>query len=196
MPVVALLINGRPLSVNYVAEHVQALFEGWYLGQEGGTAFADALFGDVNPGGKLPITFPRSVGQLPAYYNHKPSVERGYLWAEKTPLFPFGFGLRYTTFAYHNLQVTPAKIMPEEQASVNVEVSNSGTRAGDEVVQLYIHDVLTERVTCPVKELKGFRRITLQAGESRTVEFTPDCGRVGLPEREDGTGGGRRACSK
>ena len=172
VPVVALLINGRPLSVNYAAEHVHALFEGWYLGQEGGTAFADALFGDVNPGGKLPITFPRSVGQLPAYYNHKPSVERGYLWAEKTPLFPFGYGLSYTTFAYHNLQVTPAKIKPEEQASVRVEVSNTGKRAGDEVVQLYIHDVLTERVTRPVKELKGFKRITLQPGESRTVEFT------------------------
>ncbi len=109
VPMVALLINGRPLSVNYVAEHVNALFEGWYLGQEGGTAFADVLFGDVNPGGKLPITFPRSVGQLPAYYNHKPSARRSYLWAEKTPLFPFGHGLSYTTFEYKNLQVTPAR---------------------------------------------------------------------------------------
>ena len=171
VPVVVLLINGRPLSVNYAAEHVQALFEGWYLGQEGGTAFADALFGDVNPGGKLPITFPRSVGQLPAYYNHKPSARRGYLWAEKTPLFPFGHGLSYTTFEYKNLQVTPAKIKKDGQAIVSVEVTNSGRRSGDEVVQLYIRDVVTERVTRPVKELKGFRRITLQPGEQRMVEF-------------------------
>lgn len=172
VPVVVLMINGRPLSVNYVAGHARALFEGWYLGQEGGTAFADALFGDVNPGGKLPISFPRSVGQIPAYYNHKPSVRRGYLWAEKTPLFPFGHGLSYTTFAYHNLQVCPAVIKPDGMATVQVEVSNTGIRTGDEVVQLYIHDVLTERVTRPVKELKGFRQITLQPGESRTVEFS------------------------
>ena len=172
VPVVVLLINGRPLSVNYVAEHASALFEGWYLGQEGGKAFADALFGDVNPGGKLPISFPRSVGQIPAYYNYKPSARRSYLWAEKTPLFPFGYGLSYTTFAYSNLQVTPAKISPDGQATVCVEVRNTGTRLGDEVVQLYVHDVLTERVTRPVKELKAFRRITLQPGESRTVEFS------------------------
>jgi len=172
VPVVVLLINGRPLSVNYVAGHARALFEGWYLGQEGGTAFADALFGDINPGGKLPITFPRSVGQIPAYYNHKPSVRRSYLWAEKTPLYPFGHGLSYTTYAYSHLQVSPAKIKPEGMATVQVAVSNTGIRTGDEVVQLYIHDVLTERVTRPVKELKGFRRITLQPGESRTVEFS------------------------
>jgi beta-glucosidase len=171
VPVVLLLINGRPLSVNYAAEHARALFEGWYLGQEGGTAFADALFGDVNPGGKLPISFPRSVGQLPAYYNHKPSAERAYLWAEKTPLYPFGHGLSYTTFAYTNLQVSPASIKPDGQATVSVEVSNTGARSGDEVVQLYIHDLLTERVTRPVKELKGFRRITLAPGERRVVEF-------------------------
>ena len=172
VPVVALLINGRPLSVNYVAEHASALFEGWYLGQEGGTAFADALFGDVNPGGKLPITFPRSIGQLPAYYNHKPSAQRGYLWADNTPLFSFGHGLSYTTFEYQNMQVSPAVIKPDGQATVSVEVTNTGTRSGEEVVQLYIHDVVTERVTRPVKELKGFRRITLQPGESRVVGFT------------------------
>jgi beta-glucosidase len=178
VPTVALLINGRPLSINYAAEHVNAIFEGWYLGQEGGTAFADALFGDVNPGGKLPITFPRSVGQLPAYYNHKPSVLRGYLWSEKSPLFPFGHGLSYTTFEYRNLQVTPAKIKPDGQATVSVEVSNTGARPGDEVVQAYIHDVVTERVTRPVKELKGFRRITLQPGESQMVEFTLGSGQL------------------
>ncbi len=172
LPVVLLLINGRPLSVNYVAEHASALFEGWYLGQEGGKAFADALFGDINPGGKLPITFPRSVGQLPAYYNHKPSVQRSYLWAEKTPLFPFGYGLSYTTFEYKNLQVTPATIKPDGKAVVCVEVTNTGRYPGDEVVQLYIRDLVTERVTRPVKELKGFRRITLQPGERQVVDFT------------------------
>ncbi|MGB8212046.1 MAG: glycoside hydrolase family 3 N-terminal domain-containing protein [Anaerolineales bacterium] len=171
-PVIVLLINGRPLSVTYAAEHANALFEGWYLGQAGGEAFADALFGDVNPGGKLPITFPRSVGQIPAYYNHKPSARRSYLWAEKTPLFPFGHGLSYTTFEYTDLQVNPAKIEPDGEAVVHVEVRNTGARPGDEVVQLYIHDVLTERVTRPVKELKGFRRITLQPGEKQVVEFT------------------------
>jgi beta-glucosidase len=172
VPLAALLINGRPLSVNTIAEHANALFEGWYLGQEGGAAFADVLFGDVNPGGRLPISFPRSVGQLPAYYNHKPSARRSYLWAEKTPLFPFGHGLSYTTFEYRDLQVSPAQIKPDGQAIVRVEVANTGTRPGDEVVQLYLHDVLTECVTRPVKELKAFRRITLQPGERQVVEFS------------------------
>jgi beta-glucosidase len=172
VPTVALLINGRPLSVNYVAEHVNAIFEGWYLGQEGGTAFADVLFGDINPGGKLPITFPRSVGQIPAYYNHKPSARRSYLFTGNRPLFPFGHGLSYTTFKYDNLRMAPAKIKPDGQATVSVEVINTGARAGDEVVQLYIHDVVSEMVTRPVKELKGFRRISLQPGETRAMEFT------------------------
>jgi beta-glucosidase len=172
VPLAALLINGRPLSVNYVAEHANALFEGWYLGQEGAAAFADALFGNVNPGGRLPITFPRSVGQLPAYYNHKPSARRSYLWAEKTPLFPFGHGLSYTTFEYRDLQVSPAQIKPDGQALVRVEVVNTGTRPGDEVVQLYTHDVLSECVTRPVKELKAFQRISLQPGEQQVVEFS------------------------
>ena len=172
VPLAALLINGRPLSVNTVAEQANALFEGWYLGQEGAAAFADALFGDVNPGGRLPISFPRSVGQLPAYYNHKPSARRSYLWAEKTPLFPFGHGLSYTSFEYRDLQVSPAQIKPDGQAMVRVEVINTGRRPGDEVVQLYIHDILTECVTRPVKELKAFRRISLQPGETRVVEFS------------------------
>jgi beta-glucosidase len=172
VPTVALLINGRPLSINYVTEHVNAIFEGWYLGQEGGTAFADVLFGDVNPGGRLPITFPRSVGQIPAYYNYKPSARRSYLFADNRPLFPFGHGLSYTTFRYDNLCVAPARIKPDGQATVSVEVTNTGQRAGDEVVQLYVHDVVSEMVTRPVKELKGFRRITLQPGEKRVVEFT------------------------
>lgn len=176
VPTVALLINGRPLAVNYAAEHLAALFEGWYLGQEGGTAFADVLFGDVNPGGKLPITFPRSVGQLPAFYNHKPSARRSYLFEQNTPLYPFGHGLSYTTFAYEELRVTPERIKPGGSAVLSVRVRNSGKRAGDEVVQFYVHDQVSGLVTRPVKELKGFRRITLQPGESQTVEFavTPE----------------------
>jgi beta-glucosidase len=107
-PAIVLLINGRPLSINWIADHVPAILEGWYLGQETGTAVADVLFGDVNPGGKLPITFPRSVGQIPAYYYRKPSAQRSYLFSGSVPLFPFGHGLSYTTFEYHDLRVTPA----------------------------------------------------------------------------------------
>ena len=129
------------------------------------------LFGDVNPGGKLPITFPRSVGQLPAYYYQKPSGKRGYLLADKEPLFPFGHGLSYTTFAYDNLQVSPLKIGVGGHAVVSVEVTNTGGVIGDEVVQLYIRDQISS-VTRPVKELKGFERITLEPGETRTVTFT------------------------
>lgn len=175
-PALGLLINGRPLSANYAAEHLSALFEGWYLGQEGGAAFADALFGDVNPGGKLPISIPRSVGQLPVYYNHKPSARRRYLFSDNTPLFPFGHGLSYTSFSYENLCISPAQIKPGGTATVSVDVTNTGKRAGDEVVQFYIHDLATSMVTRPVKELKGFRRIALQPGEKQTVEFalTPD----------------------
>jgi beta-glucosidase len=172
VPAVGLLINGRPLSANYAAENLNALFEGWYLGQEGGAAFADALFGDVNPGGKLPITIPRTVGQLPVFYNHKPSARRPYQLGKDGPLFPFGHGLSYTTFHYENLRVTPAQIKPGGTAIVSVDVTNSGQRAGDEVVQLYIHDLETNMVTRPVKELKGFRRITLQPGETQTVELS------------------------
>jgi beta-glucosidase len=171
VPTVVLLINGRPLSINSLAEGANAVFEGWYLGQEGGTAFADALFGQVNPSGKLPITIPRSVGQLPAYYNRKPSADRAYLWAEDAPLYPFGHGLSYTTFEYKDLRVEPAQIRPDGEATLRVEVTNTGLLAGDEVVQFYIHDIATEMVTRPVKELKGFQRISLQPGETRTVEF-------------------------
>jgi beta-glucosidase len=174
-PTVVVLINGRPLTINTIAEHVPAILEGWYLGQETGTAVADVLFGDVNPAGKLPITFPRSVGQLPAYYTQKPSAKRGYLLASKEPLFPFGHGLSYTTFVYSNLEVTPLKIGVGGQAVVSVDVTNSGEIAGDEVVQLYIRDQVGS-VTRPVKELKGFERVTLEPGETRTVTFaiTPD----------------------
>jgi len=174
-PTVVLLINGRPLSVNYAAEHVPAILEGWYLGQEGGTAAANVLFGDVNPGGKLPITFPRSVGQLPDFYNHKPSRNRSYVLADSRPLFAFGFGLSYTSFRFENLHVEPTTIGQNGTATVHVDVTNTGNRDGDEVPQLYVHQRVSS-VTRPVMELKGFRRVSLKAGEKTTVEFrlTPD----------------------
>jgi len=174
-PTVVLLINGRPLSVNYIAQHVPAILEGWYLGQEGGTAAAGVLFGDVTPGGKLPITFPHSVGDLPDFYNHKPSDNRSYAFSTREPLFPFGYGLSYTTFKFENLHVDPSRILSRGSAKVSVDVSNTGNREGDEVVQMYIHQRIAS-VTRPVMARKGFARITLKPGEMRTVELpiTPD----------------------
>lgn len=169
-PTVVLLINSGPLSINYIAEKVPAILEGFYLGQETGVGVADVLFGDYNPGGKLAITFPRSVGQLPAYYNRKPTARRGYLYTSKEPLFPFGYGLSYTTFDYSNLHLSPAQIGPAGQTKASVTVTNTGKRAGDEIVQLYIRDLVSS-VTRPVMELKDFKRIALAAGESKTVEF-------------------------
>ena len=166
---------GRPLSIRYIAEKVPAIVEGWYLGQEGGTAAAQVLFGDVNPAGKLPITFPRSVGQLPDYYNHKPSMNRTYAFTTREPLFPFGFGLSYTTFKFENLRAEPATMGPGQTATVRVDVSNIGAREGEEVAELYVHQRVSS-VTRPVEELKGFHRVHLKAGEKKTVEFslTPD----------------------
>jgi beta-glucosidase len=174
-PTVVLLINGRPLSINYIAEHVPAILEGWYLGQEGGTAAANVLFGDVNPGGKLPITFPRSVGDLPDFYNHKPSANRTYEFSTRKPLFPFGYGLSYTTFKFENLRVEPEQMKTGGVATVTVDVTNTGARTGDEVAQLYIHQKIAS-LTRPVMQLRGFQRITLKPGEKKTVEFrvSPD----------------------
>jgi beta-glucosidase len=169
-PVVMVLINGRPISEPDLVERVPAILEGWYLGQETGTAIAEVLFGDVNPGGKLPITIARDVGQLPMFYNHKPSARRGYLFDTTKPLFPFGHGLSYTTFAYSNPRLAPARMAPDGRTTVSVDVTNTGARAGDEVVQLYIRDRVS-LATRPVKQLRGFRRITLQPGETRTVAF-------------------------
>jgi len=170
-PTVVFLINGRPLSINYIAEHVPAIVEGWYLGQEGGTAAANVLFGDVNPGGKLPITFPHSVGDLPDFYNHKPSANRTYEFGTRKPLFPFGYGLSYTTFQFDNLRVEPARIGIGGIAKARVDVTNTGSREGEEVAQLYLHQRVAP-VTRPVMQLKGFERISLKPGEKRTVEFT------------------------
>ncbi len=170
-PVVILLINGRPISINYLQQSAPAIIECWYLGQETGHAVADVLFGKVNPSGKLPITFPRSVGQLPCYYNKKPTMHRNYVLADTTPLYPFGFGLSYTTFEYKNLKLTPAKITTSGTAEISVEISNTGSVQGDEIVQLYIRD-LVSLPTRPVRELKDFARLTLIPGESSTVKFT------------------------
>ena len=170
-PTIVYLQHGRPNSITYIAENVPAILDGWYLGQEGGAAIADILFGDYNPGGKLPITVPRSVGQLPDYYYQKPSAKRGFLGASITPLFPFGWGLSYTTFKYDNLRVTPDTIGPEGITTVSVDVTNTGKLSGAEVAQLYIRDEVSS-VTRPVKELRGFRRIALDAGKTQTVTFT------------------------
>jgi beta-glucosidase len=174
-PIVALVFNGRPLSIRNVAEKAAAIFECWYLGQETGRAVAEAIFGDLNPGGKLPITIPRSVGHLPAYYNYRPSARRGYLFDEVTPLYPFGFGLSYTTFQFSPPRLEKSTIGRDESTRVLVDVTNTGDRAGDEVVQLYIRDLVSS-ITRPVKELKGFQRITLAPGETRSValDVTPD----------------------
>jgi beta-xylosidase len=174
-PIVALLFSGRPASARNLVEKAAAILELWYLGQESGTAVADVLFGDVNPGGKLPITIPRSAGHLPAYYNHKPSAHRGYLFESVEPLFPFGHGLSYTTFAFENVRLEKGVIGVGDSTRVLVDVTNTGVRRGDEVVQLYVRDLVSS-VTRPVKELKGFRRITLDPGETTTVtlDVTPD----------------------
>jgi beta-glucosidase len=173
--VVVLLFNGRPISINYVAQNVPAILECWYLGQECGRAVADVLFGDFNPGGKLPISIPRSVGQLPMFYNHKPSARRGFLWDEVSPLYPFGFGLSYTTFEFKNLRLEKKKIGLKGSTRVFVDVRNTGKAAGTETVQMYIRDLVSS-VTRPLKELKGFKKVSLQPGETQTVslEISPE----------------------
>ncbi len=169
-PVVVFLIHGRPNSINYIAQNVPAILDGWYLGQEGGTAAADVIFGDYNPGGKLAVTVPRSVGQLPVYYYQKPSAKREYLGSSTQPLFPFGWGLSYSTFKFAKLRLAPETIGTAGETKVSVDVTNTGKVAGSEVVQLYIRDEVSS-VTRPVKELRGFRRIELKPGESKTVEL-------------------------
>jgi beta-glucosidase len=169
-PTVVILLNGRPLSVNYLAANAPALIEGWYLGQETGNALADVLFGSVNPGGKLPVSFARSAGQLPVYYNRKPTSRRGYLFDSTAPLYPFGFGLSYTTFDVSAPSFARNDVRIGDNVQVSVEVANTGRLAGDEVVQLYVRDDEAS-VTRPLLELKRFQRVTLQPGERRTVTF-------------------------
>jgi beta-glucosidase len=191
-PVVVVLMNGRPLAVPELAREAPALVESWFLGSQHGNAVADVLFGDYNPGGKLPATFPRATGQIPIYYNHRntgrPSdstqkYTSKYLDLPSSPLFPFGYGLSYTTFAYSNLRLSAAKIPAGGSVNVSVDVRNSGDRAGDEVVQLYIRDDVAS-VAEPIKALKGFRRITLQPGEVRTVTFRLDSDALALYDRQ------------
>jgi len=188
-PVIVVLINGRPLSIPWIVEHVPAIVEAWLPGEEGGAAVADVLFGDANPGGKLPITFPRSVGQVPIYYSHRPSGGRSswygdYVELSASPLFPFGHGLSYTRFEFENLRIQPRQAAAEGKVEISVDVQNAGERSGDEVVQLYVHD-LSSNVTRPVKELKGFQRVTLAAGEKKTVTFTLAVSQLGFYDRDE-----------
>ena len=169
-PTVVILLNGRPLSVNYLAANAPALIEGWYLGQETGNAVADVLFGTVNPGGKLPVSFARSAGQLPVYYNRKPTSRRGYLFDSTAPLYPFGFGLSYTTFDVSAPRFARSAVSVGDNVQISVNVANTGRLAGDEVVQLYVRDDEAS-ITRPLLELKRFQRVTLQPGERRTVTF-------------------------
>jgi len=172
-PVVVCLTNGRPLAINYAVENVSAIIETWFLGQETGNAIADILFGDVNPSGKLTMTFPKSVGQLPMYYNYKPTAHIDYVTMDSKPLFPFGFGLSFTKFEYGKPKLSQEKISIDCSCVLSVDVTNTGKMKGDEIVQLYIHDKISS-VTRPVIELKGFRRISLDPGQTKTVRFTID----------------------
>jgi beta-glucosidase len=169
-PVVAVLVNGRPPSYPTVAAQADAILETWYAGEQQGTAIADALFGRINPGGKMPVTTARNVGQLPNFYNAKPSARRGYLFDDVTPLFPFGYGLSYTTFTIGAPLLSSATIPAGQGVRVRVAVTNTGKMAGDEVLQVYLRDTVSS-VTRPVKELVGFERVTLAPGETKQVDI-------------------------
>jgi beta-glucosidase len=169
-PVIVLLANGRPLCIDWVAAHVPAIVETWFSGEQGGLAIADVLLGRTDPSGKLPMTFPRSEGQIPFYYNHKPSSGHRYVDEKDSPLFSFGFGLSYTHFTYSDLKVVPAAIPVGGVADIQVTVTNAGAVAGTEVAQLYVRDRVSS-VTTPQIALKGFGRVMLNPGESRTVHF-------------------------
>jgi beta-glucosidase len=186
-PVVVVLTSGRPPAVPWIAAHVPAVIEAWLPGEEGGAAVADVLFGDCNPAGRLPISFPVSVGQVPVYYSHKPSGGRtqwkgDYVGTSAKPLVPFGHGLSFTRFEYRNLDVTPPQVEASGTVRIRCDVINSGPRGGDEVVQLYVHDVLAS-VTRPIKELKGFKRVTLDAGQQKTVCFELAVNQLGFYDR-------------
>ena len=181
-PVILILINGRPLSVNWADKFVPAILEAWYPGSKGGTAVADILFGDYNPGGKLTVTFPKTVGQIPFNFPYKPASQidggknpgpDGNMSRINGALYPFGYGLSYTTFEYSDLEITPKVITPNQKATVRLKVTNTGKRAGDEVVQLYTRDILSS-VTTYEKNLAGFERIHLKPGESKEIVFTLD----------------------
>jgi beta-glucosidase len=188
-PVTVVLFNGRPLTLGKVADSSAALVEAWFPGIEAGNAVADVLFGKVNPGGKLPVSFPRSVGQVPIYYNHEPTgrpcdVTQKYNSryrdiASCAPLYEFGYGLSYTSFKFDNLQLSTKSMPSRGSVQVSVDVTNTGSRAGDEVAQLYIHDPVAS-LSQPVRRLRGFQRVTLNAGEKKTVTFRLDASDVGF----------------
>jgi beta-glucosidase len=174
-PVAAVLVNGRPYAIPWLDQDANAILEAWLPGEEGGAAVADILFGDANPGGKLPITFPRHVGQLPIFYNHKPSAMKShwygdYVSEKATPLYSFGHGLSYTTFQFGDLSIKREQATAGEVVDVTLKVTNTGEVQGDEVIQLYIRDEYAS-VPRPMKELKGYTRLTLDPGESKTVIF-------------------------
>jgi beta-glucosidase len=170
-PLVLVLVNGRPLSLGWMVEKCSAILEAWYPGEEGGNAVADVLFGYYNPSGKLPISFPRDVGQVPLNYNRKLSSFRKYLQMDAKPLFPFGHGLSYTSFEYSSLEIEPKEIGATGHVKISFKIKNVGDRAGDEVAQLYVSDIVAS-VSRPLMELKGFKRVSLEPGETREIEFT------------------------
>ncbi|MCX7721305.1 MAG: glycoside hydrolase family 3 C-terminal domain-containing protein [Dictyoglomus thermophilum] len=170
-PIVLVLINGRPQALKWEHENLNAILEAWYPGEEGGNAVADVIFGDYNPSGKLPISFPAVTGQIPVYYNRKPSAFSDYIDESAKPLYPFGHGLSYTTFEYSDLKISPEKVNSLEKIEISFTIKNTGNRDGEEVVQLYIHDQVAS-LERPVKELKGFKKIYLKPGESKRVTFT------------------------
>jgi len=178
-PLVVVLENGRPLDITWVAEHASAILEAWYPGVEGGNAIVDVLFGDVNPGGKLPVSWPRSAGQEPLYYNHNltqapesaPGFTSRYWDIASKPLYPFGYGLSYTTFRFANLHLSKTRLKAGDSVEVVVDVTNTGAVPGDAVAQLYIHQ-RSGSASRPVRQLEGFRRVTLQPGETRTLRFS------------------------
>jgi beta-glucosidase len=170
-PIVLVLENGRPLTIGWAAEHIPAILEAWYPGEFGGQAVAEALFGDCNPSGKLTITFPRSTGQLPSFYNFNPSKTTKYVDGDRTPLFPFGFGLSYTNFKYENLAVKTPGPGSNADVIVSVDVTNTGTVEGDEVAELYLHHDLSS-VEVPDRSLQDFSRVHLKPGETKTAVFS------------------------
>jgi beta-glucosidase len=185
-PVVLVLENGRPLDIRWASEHVPAILEAWYPGTEGGNAVADVLFGDVNPGGKLPVSWPRAAGQEPLYYNHnlthepedRPTFTSRYWDMNSKPLYPFGYGLSYTNFKFDHLRLSRKSVKAGETTEVQVDVTNTGTVAGDAVAQVYIHQ-RAGSASRPVRQLKGFKRVALQPGETQTLKF-----RLGKDELE------------
>ncbi len=183
-PLIVYLVHGRPLTINWINDHIPALVDGWFMGEQAGQAAANILFGDVCPSGKLTITYPRSVGQIPMYYNHKPGAQFfEYVTEKNTPLFPFGHGLSYTSFQYSSPRLSDTVLTRNSTVIVSLDITNTGTLKGDEIVQLYIHQKMAS-VTRPVKELKGFARVTLAPGEKKTVQFTLDATKLAFWDSE------------